>query len=467
MSTKTSSERLAEFVLGLDYERIPRSTRTAAKLHMLDALGVSLAVSRSETADAIRRTIRRLGGTAESTVIGAGERFPAPAAALANATMAHTPDFDDTHGGSIIHPSSVVASTALAVGESSGRSGEEILTAAVAGYESLLRLGLAAPGKFHEGGFHPTAVCGVFGAILISARLRSLGVETTRNALGIGGSQAAGLLEFLADGSSAKQIHPGWASYAGIFATLLAEDGVTGPKTVLEGRHGLYNTHLGEGKYDLESHLGTLGRKWETDNISYKLYPCCHFLMAFIDCARKIRGSSPMRSQDVEEIEVIVAPEEAKLVCEPLDAKRAPRGTYDAKFSLPYTVAVALSRGNCVLDDFTEERLGDQAVLDLAAKVRSVPCETTGFPNVFPGWVRVRLRNGTVLEHREKVQRGGPENPADDGEIVAKFENNARRVLSPEKVAEIRDQVMGLEKLPNIGPLMKNLARAGQPQEVR
>ena len=443
---KTYSERLMDFAIGLDYERIPPATVEAAKLHMLDAIGVALVSSRSDTAETVTATANRLGGHADCSVFGREERYPASSAAFVNASMVHTPDYDDTHGGSVIHPSSVVVPVAVAIAEERGIPGKEFLIALVAGYEILLRIGLCAPGKFHRNGFHPTGACGVFGSTAVAARLGGLKKEAAVHAIGIAGSFGSGLLEFLSDGSSAKRIHPGWASYGGIFASLLAGNGLTGPRTVFEGPNGFFRSHLWGAEYGFESQIGTLGNRWETEQISYKLYPCCHFLMAFIDCARGIRERYALNPLDIESVECVIAPEQAELVCEPVEGRKRPRTPYDAKFSLPYAAALGILRGDCVLADFTEEAIRDEAVLRLAGKVGYTLSETTGYPHVFPGWLKVRMRNGTVLEHRENTQRGGPDNPVGPEDIVRKFENNARIVFSEGRIAAIRDEVLALEK---------------------
>jgi 2-methylcitrate dehydratase PrpD len=456
VGNQTYSEKLTEFGIQLKYGDIPALAITNAKYHILDVIGVILASSYSDTANTIKNTLHKMGGRQESTVIGSDNKFPAPLAAMANATMAHTPDFDDTHGESIIHPSSVVVPTSLAVGETQGTNGKDFIAAAVAAYEIILRIGMVAPGKFHAIGFHPTPICGIFGAALISGKLKGLDPLTIRNAMGICGSQAAGLLEFLSDGSSVKRFHPGWACYSGIFATLLAEEGMTGPATVLEGRFGFYRTHLNKEEYNLERLTEGLGTKWEVNNISYKLYPCCHHIPAFADCVREIKRKETIQPDEIEEIECIISPGQADLVCRPVEDKVAPRTPYDAKFSLPYVIAVMISRGKCGLNDFTDEAIREEKVLQLAKKVKHTLSDSTGYPGSFPGWVKIKLKNGKVLEHREKVNRGGPDNPVGEEEIIDKFENNAQLLLSSQKVKEIKEQILNIEGLKDIRSVTSN-----------
>jgi 2-methylcitrate dehydratase PrpD len=232
---------------------------------------------------------------------------------------------------------------------------------------------------------------------------------------------------------------------------------MTGPGTVLEGPLGFYRAHLSEDEFDLSCVTDGLGRRWETENISYKLYPCCHYLGAYIDCAREIRRKHGLRPMDVDSFECVVAPGQVALVVEPLEAKMSPRTGYEAKFSLPYAVAAALTGKECGLADFEEEAIRDEGVAELARRFRHTVAET-GYPQVFPGWLRVTTRDGSVLEHREPVHRGGPGNPVTPEDIVAKFSGNAVLALPPERAENLRAAIMSLGSQADVGTLAGLLA---------
>lgn len=458
MIVLTVSNKLVRFSSELSYSDVPADALTNAKLHTLDTIGVVLAASRDETTQSVKRAMTALGGNSEASIFGSADRSSAPAAALINSAAAHGPDFDDTHQGSVIHISSVVVPTSLAVAESVAASGKDLLTAIVTGYETTTRLGMAAPGKFHVRGYHATALVGIFGAVLIAGKLRGLDADTQVNALGIAGSQASGILECLNAKSSLKQIQPGWAAYSGIISTLFAQEGVTGPDTVFEGRYGFFPSFLPDGDYDLSKAVEGLGEKWEVNDIAYKLYPCCHHTQAFLDCLKELASTRSLSPEDVEQVECIISPMQAELLCHPIEDRYEPKTPYTAKFSLPYVVSVMLHHGRVGLREFSEELIADREIIDFARRVTLVEDETVGYPGAFPGWVRVHLRDGEVLERRIPANRGAQENPASEEEIIEKFDANASLVLSSEKAERLKDQILHLEDLADVRDLAAGVA---------
>src|SRR5204862_4513739 len=241
----SAARRLARFVLGLRLEDIPLPVVTKATHLVLDTLGCALAATRYDFGRAALETAERLGGPHESTLVGSKVRVAAANAVLANATLAHGLDFDDTREDAIVHTGSIAVPTALAVGEALGASGRAILEAMIAGVEVMCRVGLAVPGKFHARHYHPTSLTGGFAAAAVAGKLYGLEEDQLVHAFGICGSQAGGIIEYLADGSGTKRLHPGWAVHAGVAATLLARSGFTGPETVFEGAHGFYQAFAG------------------------------------------------------------------------------------------------------------------------------------------------------------------------------------------------------------------------------
>lgn len=240
----TLAERLASFAAGLTFDAVPAAVVESVRLRVLDVLGIALAASREGWAPSVLATVEAATGRGDSTVIGSKLTTAAPFAILANGTLAHGLDFDDTHARSITHASAVIVPTVLALGEAHGLDGRRVVTAAVAGYEAIARLGMAAPGAFHARGWHATGVCGTLAAALVAGRCLGLDAGRLVAALGVAGSFASGLLEFLEDGSWVKRLHPGWAGHAGAMAAALARGGFTGPATVLEGRFGLYRSFV-------------------------------------------------------------------------------------------------------------------------------------------------------------------------------------------------------------------------------
>jgi len=447
----TLARRLADFTAALTFEALPEQVVASAKLRALDIVGIALAASTGETAPSILGALEGWGGAGDCTVFGSKRTATVPLAILANGSLAHSLDFDDTHAASITHASAVLVPVALALGEAGGLDGRAVITAAVAGYESIARLGMAASGVFHARGWHATAVCGPFAAALTAGRLEGLDAPRLTAALGIAGSFASGVLEYLEDGSWVKRLHPGWAGHAGAVASALARGGFTGPATILDGRFGFYRTFVGA-EPDLAP-FKTLGREWETLAIGYKPYPCCHYNHAYLDCALELRIEHALTAEAIESVECLVPAGQVPIVCEPRAAKLRPRTAYDAQFSLPFSVASALLDGRVGLDTYAPERLGDAGRLALAGRVTHTVDPDSPFPRGFPGWVRLRLRDGRTLEARVPDGRGSRARPLPPEAIVEKFRNNAGRAVAPARVAEIERTVLALDTLKDVRAL--------------
>jgi len=448
-----AAQVLGEWAARLRAEDIPAAVRDNAALRVLDTIGCALAGAREEHAPSVLALASRWGGPGLSTVWGTTLTAAPPQAALANGALAHGLDFDDTHADSVCHASAVLVPAVLALAESERLGGRDALIALVAGYEAMIRIGMAAPGRFHERGWHATAVCGAFGAALAAGK--SLGLDASRltAALGIAGSMASGVMEFLEDGSWVKRLHPGWAAHSGIQAAALAQEGFTGPATALEGRLGFYRAALGYVP-DIAKQLKNLGDEWETVRSSFKLYPCCHLNHAYLDAVASLKRAEGLRPEQVEEVECLVPAGEVPIVCEPATAKLRPRSPYDAKFSLAFCVAAALVGDRVGIGTFTEEGIREPGALALAARVRYTVDPSSPYPRTFPGWVKVRLKDGRTLEAREEGQRGGPERPIAPDEVIAKFRDNAARLMPPARVDALESAVLGMDRARNLGPLL-------------
>lgn len=457
MDNRTLSEQIIGFMSDLKIADIPSDAISNAKYHVLDTIGICLASTELDTVKAAKNVMDRLGTRLECTAIGFREKYSAPAAAMINSVGAHGADFDDTHSGSILHISSTVVPTSIAVAESVGASGKDFITAATVGYELATRLGMTAPGKFTGRGWHPSAMLGIFGVALITGKLKGLPPAVMRDALGICGSQASGIIEFLHNGSNLKQIQPGWACYSGITSTMFAEAGVTGPDTVFEGEHGVFKCFMYGQDMDLSAPVAGLGTTWEVNNIAYKLHPCCHYNQAFVDCVKVLKHKNDFRLEEIEEVECIIHPKQAEVVVDPIEEKIPPKTAYDGKFSLPYVVSVALLRDKVTLKDFTDEAVKDKNAERLARKFKITHNMDTGFPFTFPGWVKIKLKDGRILEHIMKSNRGGVGNPADDSEIIGKFEDNASLMLPSAKINRIKEMVLNIEDVKDIREITENM----------
>lgn len=458
---RTEAEAIAAFTLGLDLDAVPAEVLALAKEHLLDVLGIALAAHDWDFGRAVLKAARELGEGGQATAIGSGAKLPPASAALVNGVLAHGLDFDDTHIGAIYHASAQAMAACFAAGEANGASGREVLTAFVAAIEIGCRLALVGAGTFHDRAFHPTAICGTFAAAAAVGRLSGATEQQLVWALGVCGSQAAGILE--QNGSWLKRFGPGWAAHAGIVAVALGRAGFIGPSTVLEGRRGFYLAHLGRVPEGQARPSHALGDEWQALGIALKPYPCCHFIHAFADAALELRGQFDLA--DVERIDCLLAAPLHKMVAEPRDRRIRPTTAYEALFSVPYVVALALVRGRVDLAAFHDEALDAPAVLALTARTFCLDDPASDYPVHFPGEVVVHLRDGRTLRCRKPASLGSPDVPLPREAVVAKFMANATRAVDRTTAERVAKLVLNLEaaaslqelmaacSLPNVSPL--------------
>ena len=458
--SKSAASVAASWLAGLAYDDIPATVVADAKLRFLDIIGVSLAASAAPVGEIARRTALRLGAGEEAQILGFGDRVPAASAAMANGTMAHALDFDDTHNESVIHVSAPVVSAALAAGQLTKASGKSVLAAAIGGAEITCRIGCVTPSAFHKRGFHPTGVIGTFGSALISGKLLGLDALQLQNALGIAGSQASGILEFFSDGSFAKQLHPGWAAHSGIIASYLASEGFTGPATVLEGRYGLFATHLGPGNYSMDRVVQKLGAEWICTKTSFKPYPCGHVVHPFLDAILSLYKEEGLRADDVVRITCPTAEWMLPIMCEPREVKLVPETDYHAKFSFFYTLAAALYFGRLGVEAFTTEAVRNRDILALARRVFCEVDPTAPDPSRFKGWVIVETKSGKKFERVVENNWGSERNPLSPTDVHQKFRDNARLVLDGDKIDRILSLVDRLETVPDTNEVVKLCVRS-------
>jgi len=450
------SQTIGRFARDLRLADVPPAVVDKAKLVFLDTLGIALASSTMDFGAMATRVAEKLGGARRSLLLGSSIRVAAANAVIANGTLAHGLDYDDTLEEAIVHTGSCAWMTALAVGEEIGADGRAVLEAAIAGTEVLCKIGLVAPGKFHARGFHPTAICSTFGAAAAAGKLYGLEGDQWVDALGLCGSQSSGIIEYLADGTWTKRFHPGWSAHGGVIATLLALEGFRGPAKVFEGTHGFFSAFGGKNEYRYEK-IFELGKEWETPRLTFKSYPCGSISHPYMDCALKIKQRHALQPEQIAEVVCRTAEGPVHRLWEPLADKQKPVSSYGAKFSLPYSIAVMLVRGRAGLEEFSDEAIHDPVVLALANKVRYELDPTVDYPRHFSGHVKVILQDGKVLEENQPHPRGGFEDPLPPAEIAAKFRANASLVLAADRIDEIMDMVNRLEQMPAISILTEKL----------
>jgi 2-methylcitrate dehydratase PrpD len=414
------AERLCTIIAGLDAARLPRAVRERCLDLVLDITGLCVAARRE---DYVRALVESADGDGPCTVFGHTRRFSAAEAAIINGTAAHGEDFDDTFEGGPVHAGVVIVPAVLAAAERYGRSGASVLLGIATGVETICRLSLVTPQMVHRAGFHPTAVLGTMAAaVAVGATLGSNAKQLT-DALGIAGSMAGGIIEYLAEGAWTKRLHPGWAAQAGLRAALMARAGFVGPRTVFEGTHGLFNGFAHKIDGDYGALLDDFGKRWVTETIAFKPYACGTMNHPYIDCARRLAARG-IRADEIKELVCEVAKGTVHRLWEPLPGKQRPPNGYGAKFSGPFCIAVAFITGDAGLDAFSDARVREPEILALAAKVRFEIDPNNPYPKAFTGHIRARLRDGRVIEERQPHFRGGAQEPLPRAEIEAKFNAN-------------------------------------------
>ncbi|HXF65393.1 MAG TPA: MmgE/PrpD family protein [Burkholderiales bacterium] len=411
------SEALVSRALAIEPGALPAAVRARAEELLLDFVGLCVAARRTDYVAALL-CASDAGGPC--TAIGHPGGWSAEAAALVNGTAAHGEDFDDTFEGGPVHAGAVILPAVLAACERFGRDGRAALAGVAAGVEALCRLSTVIPKAIHKAGFHPTSVLGAPAAALACAVALGLDRKQAADALGISGSLASGIIEYLADGSWTKRLHPGWAAHSGLKSARLAARGFSGPRAVFEGAHGLFHGFARSVEGDYEALTADFGERWVMEAIAFKPYATGTMNQPYIDCALRLRNRG-VRPEDVADIVCETAEGYVHRLWEPLAAKQRPPNAYAAKFSAPFNIAVALVTGGAGLSAFTEETARDERIRALASRVRYVVDPDNPYPRAYTGHLRVTLSDGRVIEERQPHIRGGAREPLARAEIEAKF----------------------------------------------
>ena len=417
LPTTSVAERLAERIVALDAMRLPAAVRLKCEDLAVDAIGLAVA---ARNQDYIKAALDGWDDDGSCTAIGLERTLSAAGAAFVNGTAMHGEDFDDTFEGGPVHAGAVMVPGVLAACERHNSDGASALLGIAVGVETLCRLSLVAPKMVHKAGFHPTAVLGAMAAAAGIGAALKLDRRQIVDALGIAGSMASGIIEYLAEGAWTKRLHPGWAAQAGLRAVLLARHGFLGPRTVFEGTHGFFHGFAHTTTGDYGALTGDFGERWVTETLAFKPYPCGTMTHPYIDCARRLstHGVTP---DEIREMICEVGEGTVHRLWEPLADKQRPPNGYAGKFSQPYCIATAFVHSNVGLDAFTDAAVTNPTVQALAGKVRYVVDPNNPYPRAFTGHIRMVLHDGRVIEERQPHMRGGAQEPLTRADIEEKF----------------------------------------------
>jgi 2-methylcitrate dehydratase PrpD len=456
MGTTTGiTSELSAFAAAIALDRLPAEVVERARFLVLDLVGnIVRARAEAESTPALLAGVRALGlGAGNAGVFGDAARYTPAGAALVNAALGHSLDFDDTHAAGCLHPGVTAIAAALAAGEMAGAAGADVLAGIVAGYEVSCRLALALPaGEHYARGFHPTATCGAFGAAAAAARTFRLPAAAIESAFGIALSQAAGSLEFLLNGAWTKRFQVGWSAMNGLAAATFAREGFKGAADAFEGPHGFLRAYAPSPAP--ERAVEELGKKFELMATAVKPYPSCRFGHAGIDAALALRAEHELRPEEIEAVTLGLSKAGMTLIGQPAEKKANSENVVDGQFSGPFVLAVALATGGMGWDSY--RLLQDPAVRSLLAKIR---CEEDAeieaeFPINMAGRVKIRGR-GQVFVKTVRVPKGEPGNFLTEAELRGKFASLAEPVLGARETAALADAVLGIASLANVAALMR------------
>jgi 2-methylcitrate dehydratase PrpD len=437
------STSYADFILSTRYDQLKPEVVLQAKKLILDLVGVSLAGYKlMEFPRLIVSYMGNLGGIPEATIIQTKKKFPAVNAAFANAACAHTLDMDDGHRFAALHPGTVIIPAALAAVELSGATSKELIAGVVAGYEVMIRIGMAINPSSLNRGFHATGITGPFGAVAASASIMKLSREETIGAIGLAGLQGSGLLQVNHDveGAKVKPINPARAAQSGLLSAILAQKGAKGPLNIFEGEDGFFQAVTDDVKKELLTR--DLGKEFEICNIYIKFHSACRHVHAPIDAAFDVLKNSQIDPCEITKIQVETYPAAIRLAG--ITEVTTPSG---ARFSIPFSVALALTKKDAGADKYCDENIRDEAIQQLC---RKVALSVSGkweklYPDKRGATVRIVDKNNREWSAEVDLAKGEPENPAAWNEVYQKFFTNASLILPEGDVKTLGNTIMNLE----------------------
>ncbi|MCD6420025.1 MAG: MmgE/PrpD family protein [Synergistetes bacterium] len=445
--------RLAEFISSFKLDDVGADILRKVKLHILDTLAVALSASGSVPVSRVLDAIPPDISSGSSKVWGRGIRLNLFHAVRINGIMSHTLELDDVHREAKLHPGAVVIPAALGLGEYLGVSGRGFLGAVIVGYESMIRIGKGVGAASHRiRGWHATGTCGTFGSAAASSFLLGLDAVHTASALGLAGTQSSGLWAFTSDGSMSKKFHPGRAAESGVLSAFLSKEDFTGPTKVIEADDGgFFKAASDEYSYDVV--VSDLGREFYLLDTEIKPFACCRSMHPAVEAALRLRDS--INVEDIASV-LVRTFSVAKMQC---GFTHHPANSVEAQFSLPYAVAVALIDGEAMVEQFSDERVHDKGVQELAGRVEVVSDEQfdAGYPRKWQSELVVYLSDGSKRSFKVTHAKGSVENPLSDEEMEKRFLHLVGNVLSRKEAEALKGAVLGLEHMSDIRELLKFL----------
>lgn len=447
-----TSEQFAKFIKETEYESLPKDTISAAKERILDTLGAAVAgYSNWEYNQAMVNACRHFG-TGEGAIIGSKKKeFSIPCVAMINSTYAHSVELDDGHKNAGCHAGAVVVPTALAMAQSLGCSGKDLITAVVVGYEVIYRIASnLSPTQINKG-FHPSSNCGVFGAMAVAGKLLSLNIIQLANGLGQAGMFASGTMESLISGQRSKCVQVGNAAYNGIMAAYFAQTDMEGCITVFDGKNGLFNIQGDD--VDQGTVCRNLGSEYTITDTYNKMYSACRHVHPGIEAVLDIVEEQHITVEDVESISVGMY----QVAYDLCGIIKKPRNSGEAKFSFAYGVAVALKENSFGVIHLTNRYYTDHDILEMANRVNCYVDAhiQKAYPQKRGARVEIILRDRRKFSKEIYDLKGSPNNPVGWKELENKFLVNSMGALPRNNATESVQMIKELEKLNEVKTLVE------------
>ena len=454
--TQGLSDTISRHVARTQAEMVPPAALHAAKRVLLDATGVMLGASGMAPEAAPFVTLARTSGQGPSRIMGTGLRVPAPAAALANGAFAHALDFEDAFELSPGHPNASLVPALIALAQSEGPvDGRRFLTALAVGCDISCRMALALGQPMEKGGWYPPPILAGFGAVAGAASLLGLDPAGVRDALSLMLCQVTmpGEIKYSA-GTQIRAVREAFPAQAAVMSALLARSGVTGFEQPLEGRAGFYALYA-DGQFDPAALTDKLGEHYWIEQLTFKPWPSCRGTHAFIEMALDLRRRHGFAPSDLAQVTAGIDQVHTMLF-EPEQVRRTPGNAIEAKFSIPFCLALALLRGRVTLDDFEPGDLADPNVLALAGRIAADRLPDPGWQAGRGGALTLALESGQTLRARVDHARGSPENPLSDAQLTEKFvlcAGKAADPMAPQAAKQLADRILSVEDCEDVGAL--------------
>ncbi|KAL6241401.1 hypothetical protein RBB50_011665 [Rhinocladiella similis] len=440
---------LASFVANADPSYLTTNVRDRLKEYILDFIGVTLAAGQtSDSTPSFLQAVTALGGRAgSSTVLGQGKHFTPQYAGLLNAALGHSLDFDDTYAKGTLHAGVTAIAAGLTQAEllGSASSIDDFLLAVAVGYEITCRLGKELGNDAYARGFHNTSTSGIFGAVATICVLKRLPLQTILDAFGLAGSKAAGSMQYLANGSWNKRLHPGFAVHDAFVAVALAEAGVLGAADIFEGTFGFLHAYSPKPNKDLEYLTSDLGVRWEFLETSLKPFPACRMTHGFIEHATRLGGEKGYtKASDYKSVTLALSPANVSVVGAPIPNKVHPGNMVDAQFSAYFTTAHSFLYGSGAgVRAYERRRLEDGEIRALSDKITCVGDETI---KEFGSRIEVEYTDGKREVVDIPYPLGEVQHPFTRDQVDEKFFGLVSPVLGDKRALQIRDVVNSIEK---------------------